>query len=241
MADDLHGRPAEGREEARVLAVVQARMGSSRLPGKVLEELGGEPVLGRVLARLGRARELDGVVVAAPAGEADEPVAEAAARAGAAVVRGPLEDVLERYRLAVAEHPCAAVVRITADCPLIDPGVVDLVVGRWRAGEADYAANVIEPRSFPKGMDTEVISTGALAAAGEEATDPYDREHVTPFIRSRPERFPQLRVALDPPRDDVRLTLDTPEDLRVLRELVARVGPDAGLDVLLDAVGRSGR
>ena len=116
-------------------------MSSNRLPGKVLEDLGGATVLRRVLDRLGRAEELDGVVLATSTDPSDDPVAAAGAEAGVSVVRGPLTDVLERYRLAAAEHPCDAVVRITADCPFIDPEVVDLVVARWRGGDADYVAN----------------------------------------------------------------------------------------------------
>lgn len=222
------------RAEARVVAVVQARMTSSRLPGKVLEDLGGEPVLRRVLGRLAGAVEVQEVVVATSDDPSDDAVAAAA---GVAVVRGPLEDVLERYRLAVAAHPCDAVVRVTADCPLIDPAVVDAVVRRWREGDEAYVANVIEPRTFPQGMDTEVVSADALAAAAAEATDPHDREHVTPFVRDRPERFPQAAVRRDPPASHLRLTLDTPEDLRALRDLVARTGPDAGMEELIAALG----
>ena len=222
-----------GRASARVLAVVQARMSSSRLPGKALADLCGRSAIDRVLDRLDRCRELEGVVVATSEDASDDPLAEAL-DGRLPVVRGALDDVLGRYALALSEHPCDAVVRITGDCPLIDPDVVDLVVGRWRSGEAAYAANVIEPRTWPKGMDTEVVSAHALRSAAEEARDPYDREHVTPFVRSRPDRFPQEAVALDPPAADVRLVLDTPEDLEALRRLIARA-PEAGLDELIAA------
>lgn len=208
-------------------------MSSSRLPGKVLEDLGGATVLARVLGRLARCEELEEVVVATSDHPSDDAVSEAAE---VPVVRGPLDDVLERYRQAVAAHPCDAVVRITADCPLIDPAVVDEVVRRWREGDEAYVANIIEPRTFPKGMDTEVISRAALVEAAAEATDAYDREHVTPFIRDRPDRFPQAAVTRSPPLGDVRITLDTKEDLRTLRRLVAQVGPDAGLDQLVEAL-----
>lgn len=208
-------------------------MSSSRLPGKVLEDLGGAPVLAHVVERLGRARQVDGVVVATSEDASDDPVAELARDLDVPVVRGALGDVLSRYDLALREHACDAVVRITADCPLIDPGVVDLVVDAWRAGDADYAANVIEPRTFPKGMDVEVISADALTTAAEEAVAAYDREHVTPFVRSQPERFTQARVAHEPPHADVRVTLDTPEDLVRLRSIVERLGPDVDLPTLL--------
>ena len=225
------------RADARVVAIVQARMSSSRLPGKVLQGLGGVPVLELVLRRLGEARELQGVVVATSVEPGDDPVDRVAAAAGAPVVRGPLEDVLERYRLAAERHPCDAVVRITADCPLVDPDVVDAVVRRWREGGEQYVANVIEPRTYPKGLDVEAFSAAALATAAAEARDPYDREHVTPYLRSRPERFPQARLAHDPPYAGVRLTLDTSEDLKALRALVERVGADARMHELIDALG----
>lgn len=211
-------------------------MSSSRLPGKVLEDLGGATVLARVLERLARCEELAQVVVATSVDPSDDPVAQASA---VPVVRGPLEDVLERYRLAVAEHPCDAVVRITADCPLIDPAVVDSVVHRWREGGEAYVANVIEPRTFPKGMDTEVISRAALDEAAADATDGYDREHVTPFIRDRPDRFPQAAVTRSPSLSHLRMTLDTQDDLEALRRLVAQVGPGAGLDQLAEALQSS--
>ena len=236
-APDTRRARSRSRAHARVLAVVQARVSSSRLPGKVLEDIGGVRALELVLKRLDDAVELGGTVLATSTDRSDDPVAELGAAGGVPVVRGPLDDVLERYRLAAAEHPCDAVVRITADCPLVDPDVVDLVVRRWREGRADYVANVIEPRTYPKGLDVEVLSLAALTTAAEEALDPYDREHVTPYVRSRPDRFAQARVAHEPPYGEVRLTLDTPEDLAALRALVARTGVGARMGELIEALG----
>lgn len=210
-------------------------MSSTRLPGKVLADLGGRTVLGWVLGRLSDSRELAEVAVATSDDPGDDPVAEAARGHGARVVRGPLADVLSRYAIAARKLGAEGLVRITADCPLIDPAVVDEVVAEWRAGDAAYVANVIEPRTFPAGMDTEVTDAAALLAADAEATDAYDREHVTPFVRSRPERFRQLAVTLDPPRPDVRLTLDTPQDLERLRAVVAATGTGATLPELVAA------
>jgi spore coat polysaccharide biosynthesis protein SpsF len=207
-------------------------MSSTRLPGKVLADLDGRPVLEWVVSRLRDSRELADVVVATSGDASDDPVAEAAP---ARVVRGPLDDVLGRYAVAARELGSGALVRITADCPLIDPAVVDEVVAAWRTGDEDYVANVIEPRTYPVGMDTEVVSADALLAADAEATEPYDREHVTPFVRSRPDRFPQRAVSLDPPRPDVRLTLDTADDLEHLRAVVAQAGPHASLAELIAA------
>lgn len=210
-------------------------MTSTRMPGKVLADLGGRSVLEWVLARVGAARELGRVVVATSDDPSDDPVAQAAAPLGASVVRGPLADVLGRYAIAARELGSEGIVRVTADCPLIDPAVVDEVVEAWREGGAAYVSNVIEPRTYPVGMDTEVVDADALLVADAEAREPYDREHVTPFVRSRPERFAQRAVRLSEPRPDVRLTLDTPEDLERLRDVVAATGPSAALAELVAA------
>jgi spore coat polysaccharide biosynthesis protein SpsF len=226
------------RRDADVAVVVQARMSSTRLPGKVLEELhDGRRTLDLVIERLRRARELDAIVLATSDEPSDDPVVQRAGELGVAVVRGPLADVLERYRLAAAQIGPEAVVRITGDCPLVDPGLVDHLVHTWRSGRADYVANVFEPRSFPKGLDIEVVSTSALLTAAAEATDPADREHVTPFIRSRPERFAGQGLWLTPAHPEIRLTLDTPADLAALRALLATLGPAAALPEILRAVG----
>lgn len=215
-------------------------MTSTRLPGKVLADIAGRPALRLELERLTRARELDELVVATSDEPSDDPVDELAAAAGLRVVRGPLADVLERYRLAGEAVGADAIVRVTGDCPLIDPAVVDRVVARWRAGTADYVANVIPPRTYPVGMDTEVVSWTALRTAAADATAAYDREHVTPFVRERPDRFPAERVDLHPPLGDLRLTLDTPEDLETLRAVAGRVDDalSADLETLVRAAQR---
>ena len=213
-------------------------MSSTRLPGKVLEDLhDGRRTLDLVLERLRRAREAAALVLATSDEPADDPVAARADDHGVTVVRGPLYDVLERYRLAAAHIDCDAIVRITADCPLVDAGLVDHLVALWRSTGADYVANVREPRSFPKGLDVEVLSTEALLAAAAEAHDAADREHVTPYIRARPERFPAQGVWLSPPHPDIRLTLDTRDDLAALRALIADIGPSAELPQILRGVG----
>jgi spore coat polysaccharide biosynthesis protein SpsF len=212
-------------ERGRVACVIQARMTSSRLPGKVLMEIAGRPALWLQLERLARCRQLDEIVVATSVDPSDDPVEQLAGQAGVRVVRGPLRDVLERYRRAGDALGADAIVRVTGDCPLIDPEVVDLVVARWRATTADYATNRVEPRTYPVGMDTEVVSWPVLAAAAGEATDAYDREHVTPFVIARPDRFPAESVALEPSLGHLRLTLDTPDDLALLRAVAARVDP----------------
>jgi spore coat polysaccharide biosynthesis protein SpsF len=228
------------RSGARVAGIVQARMTSSRLPGKVLADLGGRTVLAFMLARLLHSRELDAVVVATSVKPSDDAVVEEAERAGVPVVRGPLDDVLERYRLAGEVTGCEAVARMTADCPFIDPEVVDAVVARWRAGDEHYVANCVEPRTYPVGLDTEVVSWTALTAAAAEATRSYDREHVTPWVRSRPERFPPAALVMEPSFGHVRLTLDSPADLDFLRQLASRVDPHAGIGRILEILEAEG-
>jgi spore coat polysaccharide biosynthesis protein SpsF (cytidylyltransferase family) len=198
-------------------------MTSTRLPGKVLMEIAGRPALELQLARLEAAAQLDEIAIATSVDATDDPVAELGGRLGVRVCRGPLHDVLARYDQAAQELAPDAVVRVTGDCPLIDPGVVDLVVERWRTTSVAYATNREEPRTYPVGMDTEVLGREVLAAAAREATDPYDREHVTPFVITRPGRFPAESVVLSPSLGHLRLTLDTPDDLEQLRAVAAGV------------------
>ena len=226
------------RTDARVVVVAQARMSSSRLPGKVLTDLGPGTTLELVLRRLRGVTEAAEVVIATTTGSDDDPVAERARELGARAVRGPLDDVLERYRMAAAETGADAVVRITADCPLVEPTVVDRLVAMWREDDAlDYVWNAREPCTFPDGLDVEVVSRRALDQAAQETREPYDREHVTPFVRDRPERFPQRSLRLDPPARAVKLSLDTSEDLTAIRSFIERVGPAATLDDIVAAAG----
>ena len=229
---------AGSRADAAVAVIVQARMTSSRLPGKVLKDLGPGTTLELLARRLRGVEEAGTVAVATSVDESDDPVAELVERLGLPLTRGPLDDVLERYRLAAAELDCEGVVRITADCPLVTPEVVDRLIRVWREDERlAYAWNAREPRTFPDGLDAEVVSRTALEEAAPETRDPYDREHVTPFVRERPDRFPQQALRLEPPVRTIKLSLDTPQDLTTIRAFIERVGPDAGLDRILAAAG----
>lgn len=194
-----------------MLAVLQARLSSRRLPGKVLRPLLGEPMLGRQVERLRRSRAITRLVLATSDDASDDPLAAYAGAIGLPVVRGPLDDVLARFVLVLIAHPGAEhLVRLTADCPLADPTLADRCVETHLAEGADYTANTFG-RTFPKGLDVEVVRADALRAAAREASDPYDREHVTPFVIARPERFRQASVTRDPP-ERWRWTVDTPED-----------------------------
>ena len=199
-------------------------MGSSRLPGKVLAEISGRSVVDHVLRRAERIAGVDAVVLAVPDSADDDVLARAGEDAGVPVVRGDATDVLNRYHDAAIASGAAAVVRITADCPLIDPQVSALVVQRFKEGDVDYASNT-HPPTYPDGYDTEVFSAAALTAAWREATDPFEREHVTPFIWRRPDRFRLANVADRADRSSWHLAVDTSADLAALRQLWVRM-PD---------------
>ena len=206
----------------RVNAVIQARMSSTRLPGKVLRDLGGLPVLGWGVRAVREAGSIGEVVVATSDDASDDPVAEAAAGFGAHVVRGPLEDVLARFLLAVDAHPCDAVLRITADCPLHDPVLLDQVVGLWLADPALHYASTTLVRTLPRGYDAEVVRTDVLREQARVPSGPH-REHVTSGVYTDPaHRCAGLVVA--PPADDLRVTLDTEDDAAVISGLVAALG-----------------
>lgn len=210
-----------------VVSIVQARMGSRRLPGKVLEDIAGEPMLARVMDRLGRSHALDRTVVATTEEPIDEPIVELGRTCGWTVHRGPEEDVLERFRQVIEKTGADPVVRITADCPFIDPAIVDHVIGAYEAASnIDYCSNTIQPRTFPRGMDTEVIARSALLEASSEATLPSEREHVTPFIRNQPDRFTIKPVHHETDLSEHRLTVDEEQDLELAREVYSRIGTE---------------
>jgi spore coat polysaccharide biosynthesis protein SpsF len=209
----------------RRVAIVQARMTSTRLPGKVLEDLGGRTVLERGLEALGRCAALDDVVVATTANAADDPLVALAERAGARWFRGSEEDVLARYAGAAREAGADAVVRVTSDCPLIDPAGVDAVCAAL-TGDVDYAANILE-RHLPRGMDAEALHRDVLDRLDRMATSRPAREHVTWMVHTEAPALFRTRSVRDAAIDaaDLRLTVDTPEDLAAVRAVWAGTGP----------------
>jgi spore coat polysaccharide biosynthesis protein SpsF len=197
-------------------------MGSTRLPGKVLADIGGRTMLARVVARLARSRLVDAVMVATTTAPADDAVAQECARLEAGLFRGSEDDVLDRYERAATAAGARTVVRITADCPLIDPAVVDRVIRSLAASAADYASNILV-RTYPRGLDTEAFSVDALHEAWARASEPYQRAHVTPYLYEHSERFRLVSVVNDLDASSHRWTVDTPDDLRLLREIYARL------------------
>ncbi len=204
--------------------VVQARMSSTRLPGKVLLPLGGEPMLVRLIERLRRAQRADAIVIATTTNNGDDVIADLCGQLGVACHRGSEHDVLARYADAARAVQATVVVRITSDCPLIDPALVDQVIARYQAGGADYVSNMLPP-TWPYGMAVEVFSAKVLAEAHAEATEPAEREHVTPFLYAHPERFRLHNVASPTDLSSQRWTVDTPEDYALLQRLFDAVHP----------------
>ena len=209
----------------RINAVIQARAGSNRLPAKVLADLGGRPVLEWVVRAARAASQIDEVIVATSTLAGDDVVADLATSLGVPVVRGSEDDVLSRFVAALDAHPADALVRLTADCPLLDPTLIDAVAGAWvGAPTHDYVSTILV-RCLPRGLDVELVTAQALRAVDRMATG-YDRVHVTSGVYADPTAYRLLGVCVTPPADDLRVTLDTPQDLVLLRALVA-VLPDA--------------
>jgi len=206
----------------KTVAIVQARMGSTRLPGKVLMDLAGETVLARVVSRVRGARLIDEVLVATTDCPADDAIVAECRKRSVAVSRGAQEDVLDRYYWSARLVKAEIVVRITADCPMIDPEITDKTIAAFLDARPDYASNVLQ-RTYPRGLDTEVMSLDALAGAWTEARKPHEREHVTPYIYEHPEKFQTLSVTGNADYSGHRWTLDTPEDLEFLRAIYARL------------------
>ncbi len=203
--------------------VAIARMGSSRLPRKVLMDLGGATVLDRVLNRLGRSELIHELLVATTVEPADDAIVEHCKRTGRKVFRGSEQDVLDRYYHAAKYIDADVAVRITSDCPVIDPDVTDATIRGFFDQHADYASNALV-RTYPRGLDTEVMTVRALERAWRESTKPYQREHVTPYIYENPSQFKLHGIENDVDCSQHRWTLDTPEDLQLLRAIYERFG-----------------
>lgn len=211
-----------------VAIIIQARYGSTRLPGKVFLDLGGKPVVRHVIDRCKRVKRADSIWLAIPETEIEEHISAfmwAARHSGVDLVAGPERDVLKRYWLAMQKAQADHIVRITADCPLVDPDVVDTLIQVHLESGADYCSNVAF-RTFPRGLDCEIFTAALLDRAHEHAIDLFDREHVTPWMREPLDVERRLTVCA-PPLDHLRWTLDTPEDYVFLKSLFAKV-PNAG-------------
>ena len=214
----------------KVVAIIQARMASSRLPGKVLADLGGQPVLEWIIRRASRARQIDQVIVATTTAAEDDEVAAFCDAKSYACFRGSMQDVLERYYQAAKQAQADVIVRLTGDCPLIDPQMLDSNIETFLQADPalDFASNRLPTeRTIPIGLDAEVCIFAALETAWKEAKQPHQREHVMPFFYENPERFRILHIQNEPDLGHYRWTLDTPADLTLLREVVATFQDDS--------------
>jgi spore coat polysaccharide biosynthesis protein SpsF len=211
----------------RTVAIIQARMGSSRLPGKVLKDIAGKTMLARVVGRVRLSEALDEVVVASTTEAEDMAIVRESERLGVPAFRGSRDDVLDRYYQAAKAYKAEAVVRITSDCPLSDPDIVDATVAAFRNTGVDYASNTVE-RTFPLGLDVEAVSLRSLRAAWEGAKKSYERSHVTPYIWQHPDRFRLYQLKAEADHSGHRWTVDTEADLAFVRGVYARLGDPSG-------------
>jgi spore coat polysaccharide biosynthesis protein SpsF len=220
-----------------IAAIIQARMGSERLPGKVLMDLAGRPVLWHIITRLQRASLLDRICVATTIENEDDSIEDACKMWDIPVYRGSREDVLSRY------YECAKsigmhgdmndyIVRITADCPFVDPGIVDVLIEHAVHGQYDYVSNV-DPPTFPDGLDVEVVRFNVLETTVNDARLRSEREHVTPYIR-KSKAFSKFNYALNPALPNIRLTLDTRDDYHMIKLIYDALYVDGKIILLKD-------
>jgi len=202
-----------------IVAIIQARMGSSRLPGKILMDLGGKPMLSRVIERVQQSRLVTSVVVATTTEPKDDQVEKFVKEnhRDVMVYRGSEHDVLDRYYQAASAVHADAIVRITSDCPFIDPAVIDQIIEAFETSGSDYAANILDTRTYPRGLDAEVFSFAALEKAWKVATDHDSREHVTLFIKKHPELFTGVNVTYAKDYSGYRWTVDEPADYQMAK------------------------
>ena len=205
------------------VAIIQARMSSTRLPGKILAPLGNSTVLGWTIRAAQQAESVDLVVVATSTGEDDDVTARECETLRVPVVRGPLDDVLGRYVITASAFPADSYVRLTADCPLLDPRIINQCVTLLtHSPDLDFTSNAICP-SFPRGFDVEVMTASVLEQANAEATG-FHRAHVTSWITQHPERFRIAGIVSATASQELRVTVDTKEDLMVVRSVVGALG-----------------
>lgn len=207
-----------------ILAVLQARVSSTRLPGKVMKPLLGTPMLLRQIERVRRSRRIDRLIVATSTDRSDDGLADLCRGARISCFRGSLDDVLDRFYQAARAHDPEHVVRLTGDCPLADPAVIDATISHHIQGGYDYTSNSLVP-TFPDGLDAEVTRFSALREAWEQAKLPSQREHVTPFLYQHPERYRLGSFTREPDLSHLRWTVDEPDDFRMVEAIYNALHP----------------
>ena len=207
-----------------ILGILQARAGSSRLPGKVLKPLLGVPMLARQIERLKRSTRLDQLMVATSDQADDEAIARLCAQLDVPCFRGPLDDVLQRFHLAAQRFNPSQIVRLTGDCPLADPELIDQLIELHLQGGYDYSSNCWDP-SYPDGLDAEILSAATLRLLAAQAQSPAEREHVTYYIRQHAELFKIGRLNRTPSLAQLRWTVDEPADFELVEQIYQRLYP----------------
>jgi len=222
---------------SRVVCIIEARFASTRLPGKVLKPILGEPMLSRMIERLRRATTIDALVVATSTSSADDAVADAAVLAGSKTFRGSEEDVLARVVGAARANSADIIAEVTGDCPLHDPAILDAVARDYLMGGADFVSN-IHPYTTPRGTDVRVFSADALAEIEATSDDPADREHVSLHFWEHPEKYRLRNLAFDfpPSAAQLRLTVDTPKDLELVRAIYEELYPSCPKFTIADVI-----
>lgn len=211
----------------KVVAIIQGRMNSSRLPGKVLLDINGKPMLLHVIDRVRQAALVDEIVVATTTDSSDDEIGTFCQNQKVACYRGSLQDVLDRYYQSARLHHADIIVRITADCPLVDPMMIDEVIRERDLHIADFCSNRLPPpfkRTYPIGLDIEVVTFKALALAWQKAVEKHQREHVLPYLYEIPGQFKVHILNYKKDLSNIRITVDTPEDLEVIRKITAHFG-----------------
>jgi spore coat polysaccharide biosynthesis protein SpsF len=221
----------------KTVAIVEARMTSSRLPGKILLPILGKPMLELLIERLQMAKLLDQIVVATTQNPTDDVVEHLTHSINVGCFRGSENDVLDRVLRAAHANEADVIVEITGDCPLIDPTVLDQVIRIYQIKNVDYVSNVLQ-KTFPHGMETQVFSTAVLEKVAQLTQDPIDHEHVSLYIYEHPEIFSLFNVSSDLPEKywDLRLTVDTPEDFQLIKEIYKLLYPQNPAFTLYDIV-----
>lgn len=221
----------------RVVAIIQARMGSTRLPGKTLADVNGKPMLEHVVSRVQRCELVDEIVIATTTHPGDGPIIALCDCLHVRAIAGSEEDVLDRYATAARETSAEVIVRFTADCPLLDAALSDDVIREFLSRGVDFASNCLE-RTFPRGVETEVISRDLLDTLDRTAKQPYEREHVTAhlYVNEHAYRMASITAADELQLPELRLCVDTAEDLALIREIYQRLGRDGRYFTIRDVV-----
>ena len=206
-------------------AIIQARMGSTRLPGKVLREVCGKPLILHQIERVRDSKSLDKVIVATSNAPENDAIERFCRKHDVAIFRGSEDDVLDRFYKCAKKERLDTIVRLTADCPLTDPLVIDEAVTLYKNGRYDYVANTVPPESstYPDGSDVEVFSIEALERANRECDNPHYREHVTFFFWKYDNGFKTAQLQRDEDLSEIRFTVDYPEDLEVIEAILKKI------------------